>query len=121
MTRGEELLGRRPSALLLVGHDGGKSVSSAKQSTSTVVGLLQYLGHDDLAVIPGRVEDAVHLVLEHHRDRVVLGCFVALGVGDEKHVAVLPGLVLRAVDDLAGERGGGDRVGDEADESGCRP
>ena len=60
----------------------------------------------------------MHLVLEHHRDHVVLDDFVALGVGHQKHVAVLPRLVLRAVDDLAGEGRRGDRIGDEADEAG---
>ena len=67
---------------------------------------------------PGRVEDAADLVFEHHGDGVPLKFAVAFGVGDEQGIAVLPGFILGAVDDLAGERCGGDRVGDQSDEPG---
>ena len=107
------LLRRLTAAGELVGDHGGIRGGRVEAVDQDAGRLAQQGRHPHLVVVPARIEDPAHVVLEHHGDRPLLGACIALRVGHQQDVPARPGLLLGAVDDLPGEGRGGDGVGDQ--------
>src|SRR5215212_3368762 len=70
-------------------------------------------------VVHSCIDDALHPALKHHPNGGLLDLQVLTRVDYRQNFAGLPGRLLRAPDDVPGERGRSDLVGDKAD--GVRP
>ncbi|MCY1238737.1 hypothetical protein D9M72_514930 [compost metagenome] len=117
MAAAEQDFRRGPPALLFVGYNGTGSARLRREAVDEdEVRLAKCFRDDSGTVEPCGVQDAAHLVLQHHGDRIRLQVAVSFGVGDQQRIAVLPGFVLGPVDDLTRERGGRHAVRDKPDE-----